>query len=282
MVNEFRHLFAILLDKITSDTLVLPTLPEIAMRVSQEANKPDVELRDIAEVIKNDPALTARIIRIANSAQRGSRVNKVTDLNRALTRIGLIQIKNVSLALAMEQIFVTKNPVIKKAFEDTWKRTLKINSNMMALHKSYVINTGNRDIAADELALTGMVHLIGMLPIIAEANNNKQFADEKFLEQANNLLASRIGKSITSTWEFPSSCIYAVEVWNKYKLRRSEVTYVDFIRGAYAIEDLIADRVIAEQVFDDLTAKGILPSIEYIQSDVYKRDVVLANEIYGD
>ncbi|SBV38333.1 hypothetical protein BN7874_164 [Phage NCTB] len=282
MVNEFRHLFAILLDKITSDTLVLPTLPEIAMRVSQEANKPDVELRDIAEVIKNDPALTARIIRIANSAQRGSRVNKVTDLNRALTRIGLIQIKNVSLALAMEQIFVTKNPVIKKAFEDTWKRTLKINSNMMALHKSYVINTGNRDIAADELALTGMVHLIGMLPIIAEANNNKQFADEKFLEQANNLLASRIGKSITSTWEFPSSCIYAVEVWNKYKLRRSEVTYVDFIRGAYAIEDLIADRVIAEQVFDDLTSKGILPSIEYIQSDVYKRDVVLANEIYGD
>jgi HD-like signal output (HDOD) protein len=153
---------------------------------------------------------------------------------------------------------------------------------MMALHKSYVINTGNRDIAADELALTGMVHLIGMLPIIAEANNNKQFADEKFLEQANNLLASRIGKSITSTWEFPSSCIYAVEVWNKYKLRRSEVTYVDFIRGAYAIEDLIADRVIAEQVFDDLTSKGILPSIEYIQSDVYKRDVVLANEIYGD
>lgn len=282
MVNEFRHLFAILLDKITSDTLVLPTLPEIAMRVSQEANKPDVELRDIAEVIKNDPALTARIIRIANSAQRGSRVNKVTDLNRALTRIGLIQIKNVSLALAMEQIFVTKNPVIKKAFEDTWKRTLKINSNMMALHKSYVINTGNRDIEADELALTGMVHLIGMLPIIAEANNNKQFADEKFLEQANNLLAGRIGKSITSTWEFPSSCIYAVEVWNKYKLRRSEVTYVDFIRGAYAIEDLIADRVIAEQVFDDLTSKGILPSIEYIQSDVYKRDVVLANEIYGD
>ena len=91
-------LVTLLMAKLATNMLVLPTLPEIAVRVRQAADDPDINLHAMAEVIALDPALAARMIKIANSAFIGRSI-KVATLNQAVTRIGLSQVKNIATAI---------------------------------------------------------------------------------------------------------------------------------------------------------------------------------------
>ena len=85
-------LLTILVEKIKNDTLVLPTLPAVALKVRKAADDPDINLNQMGDVIGQDPSLSARMIKIANSAYMGRAV-KVTSISQAVTRIGLRQIK---------------------------------------------------------------------------------------------------------------------------------------------------------------------------------------------
>ena len=76
-------LLTILVEKIQSDSLVLPTLPEIAIKIREAADDPDVNLLAMADVIAQDPALSARMVKVANSAFMGRSV-KVETLNQNL------------------------------------------------------------------------------------------------------------------------------------------------------------------------------------------------------
>ena len=64
-------LLTILVEKIKNDTLVLPTLPAVALKVRKAADDPDINLNQMGDVIGQDPSLSARMIKIANSAYMG-------------------------------------------------------------------------------------------------------------------------------------------------------------------------------------------------------------------
>ena len=65
-------LLTILIEKINNDTITLPTLPEVAVRIRRAADDPDINLSKMADVIAQDPALSARMMKVANSAFHGS------------------------------------------------------------------------------------------------------------------------------------------------------------------------------------------------------------------
>lgn len=67
MSNEHQLLVG-LLKKLKDDALILPTLPEVAMRVQEVVGRPDSSLKQVAEIIGQDAAISARIIKVANSA----------------------------------------------------------------------------------------------------------------------------------------------------------------------------------------------------------------------
>ena len=67
---------------IDHDELVLPTLPEVALKVREAAEDPNVGIPEMTKVIGNDAALTARIIKVVNSPLL--RTNReITDLQMA-------------------------------------------------------------------------------------------------------------------------------------------------------------------------------------------------------
>ena len=100
-------LLTLLNEKLNNNLLVLPTLPEIAVKVRQAADDPSINLAAMADVISKDPALAARMVKVANSAFLGRSI-KVANLAQAVTRIGLSQVKNIATAMALEQLFVSK------------------------------------------------------------------------------------------------------------------------------------------------------------------------------
>ena len=99
-------LYTILVEKIKQDTLVLPTLPEIALKVRKAADDPEINLGMMSDIIAQDPALSLGMLKVANSVVFG-RTIKVETVSQAVTRIGLTQIKSIATAMAIEQMFAS-------------------------------------------------------------------------------------------------------------------------------------------------------------------------------
>ena len=154
-------LLTILVEKINNDTLVLPTLPAIALKVRKAADDPNINLNTMAEVVSQDPSLSARMIKISNSAYLGRAV-KVISTQQAITRIGLRQMKNIVTALAMEQLFVSKNDVVKQYMSQIWSDTIEIVSNSLAVMQIYTKETKKRTLNLESIMLAALVHNIDM------------------------------------------------------------------------------------------------------------------------
>jgi HD-like signal output (HDOD) protein len=92
-----------LLDRINE---VCP-LPATAQRVAQLAGDPKTRIDQIAAILATDPALTAEVMRIANSAAFG-RSRQIAELEQAVLLIGAAQIHDMALAMGMLAAFSTK------------------------------------------------------------------------------------------------------------------------------------------------------------------------------
>src|SRR5689334_781787 len=107
---------------IKTDQLVLPTLPEVALKVREVADDPNSDIEKLASVIGGDAALSARIIRVANSPLlRASRA--IEDLKTALMRLGISYTCNIATGLAMEQMFQATTDLIDMRMREVWSRS---------------------------------------------------------------------------------------------------------------------------------------------------------------
>ncbi len=78
----------------------LPSMPAAAVRIVGLCDDPNVELKELAEAVALDPALSARILRIANSAAY-SRGNDVTSVDRAMMLMGIKLVKLTALGFVV-------------------------------------------------------------------------------------------------------------------------------------------------------------------------------------
>ena len=75
-------------------------LPSLAMEIIEICNNPKSTARNLAEIVKRDQALTARLLKIVNSAYYNF-YRKISDINRAIVILGLEEVKNISLAACL-------------------------------------------------------------------------------------------------------------------------------------------------------------------------------------
>lgn len=272
-------LLTILAEKINNDTLVLPTLPAVALKVRKAADDPNVNLGTMGEVIAQDPSLSARMIKIANSAYLGRSV-KVTSLNQAVTRIGLSQIKNMATALAMEQLFVSKNELIKRAMSQAWERTVEVVANSLALLKTYSQENKKHSMSMDTMTLAALIHNIGVLPILTEAERHAEvFANETFLQTAIDKLAGRIGAKIMREWGFGDEFAHISENWRDLGDNQSDIGYMDFVRmGAVLTGELKNEK---DAVFNMVMEKSMLTDVHQLKSDEFTELKNNAKQIFA-
>ena len=66
----------------------LPALPQTVQQVQEATADPDTSLRDIAEIVSTDPAISAKLLRLANSAAYGF-LSKIDNVHSAITLLGM-------------------------------------------------------------------------------------------------------------------------------------------------------------------------------------------------
>lgn len=186
-----------LMDAINNDELILPTLPEVALQVREAAEDPDVGIGELSKVISNDAALTARIIKVVNSPLLRSS-SEISDLNMAVARLGMGYTTNLAMGLAMEQMFQATSDVIDRRLREVWQRSTEIAGISHVLCRHFT------RLPPDQATLAGLVHQIGILPILTYAEENGQLLNDSFtLEKVIERLHPELGQRILQAWDFP-------------------------------------------------------------------------------
>ena len=265
MSNE-NELLSLLVEKIQNDTLVLPSLPEIALRVRKMAEDPNVNLNQMADIISHDPAMSARMMKIANSAFLGRSVH-VNTLHQAVTRIGLRYIKNIVTAMAVEQLFVSHSSLIKGMMSKVWQDTLEVAAIALAAMQLYNSNLKVSPVNFDTMTLAGLIHNIGALPILTKAEKHQdRFGNEDFITSCITDLAGGIGGSILRKWEFPEELIAVAEQWNTALPHGEKVNYLDFIRIATIQKGLCKDKTEPRLALKPFVDRGLITGVDFYRS----------------
>ncbi len=111
------------IDTIISSIGKLPTLPTVYMKLSHLLTTPDSSIKMISNIISEDQAVAAMVLKIVNSASYGF-YNKIGDLQRAIVILGMNEIKSLVLAASMSTIvkdFKSSNAFNMQQF---WKHAI--------------------------------------------------------------------------------------------------------------------------------------------------------------
>jgi len=263
-------LYTILMEKIKQDALVLPTLPAVALKVRHAADDSDINLGQMANIIAQDPALSLGMIKVSNSALLGRSI-KVETVSQAVTRIGLRQIKSIATAMALEQVFVSENDVVAIYMKKSWRKTIDIASVAISLMSLYLKENKHTPLTLDTITLAALIHNIGVLPILTEAEQHPDiFANPTFLQQAIIKLSGKLGGTISRAWELSDELTLLVESWSDLTILPKEVHYLDFIRAGAIYHNIFKNESTQEVLLNSYVKKGVLPTADFMQNDDFQ------------
>ncbi len=147
----------------------LPTLPAVATRLLQLTADADTQTREIVELVSSDPALTAKVLSLCRTADRGVR-NEVLTIDRAVVLLGFNAIRNAVLSI---KVFETFAPAHKKPRRDKtdeaefdrvefWRHSLAV-----AIAAELIAREHGKpaELNPDEAFVCGLLHDIGKLAL---------------------------------------------------------------------------------------------------------------------
>jgi len=176
----------------------LPVLPENAMRILDEIRSPKASAARLAEFVSKDPVIASTVLRVANSALYGGRM-EITDLTFAMTRIGLNHVRNLVLALVLRS---------KMADPEVYGP-----AGARLMEHSLAVAFGSRLIAdeagvtADESFLCGLLHDFGKLALIKalrEAEGIRRGELPEALSQIVEVHHAEAGGLLAENWGLPA------------------------------------------------------------------------------
>lgn len=215
-----------IIEAIEADELVLPTMPEMALKVREVAEDPDANVKQLATVIGGDAALTARIIKVANSAIYRGAV-EIEDLNMALMRLGMATTCTLATGLAMEQMFQATTDMVDKRLRQVWATSSEIAGMCTVLCKHYT------KLRPDQATLAGLTHKIGVLPILSYAEDHPELLKDSItLDHIIKTMHPRIGCKILVAWEFPKEIQNVPIAHLKLARKGDSADYADLVTVA--------------------------------------------------
>lgn len=183
----------------------LSTLPQVALEVMRVAGNPNATAADLKAVMELDAALSARVLRSVNSSAYALRT-KVTNLQQAITYLGLKHIRNLAMTAGVSRLFKQENTIGPYHRLNLWRHLVAVGicGRLIALRLKF----GN----FEDIFLAGLLHDLGI--ILEDQYVHPQFSAAIQALAANTTLAeverSRLGFDhtllgfhVAENWGFP-------------------------------------------------------------------------------
>ena len=211
----------------------IPTLPEVVMRLQHEIESDDTDAAAIARIISEDPTLTLKVLKIANSVlyHVGS---EIVDVRQAVTRLGMSELRNLVYAVSVLRLMPDLPHIDYKRF---WRHSISVAYTAKSMLRCCGAESGVGESSVSGLAfVAGLLHDLGILVLdqiipeqyalalnMAGRNDGDSnageaggeslplcAAEQKFL----GISHAEVGGIILRQWGMPNSLVEAVTFHN--------------------------------------------------------------------
>lgn len=190
-----------------SGRLELPTLPDIALKIREMIDDPNVSADDLVRLLSTDPTISAQIIKTANSAAF-SKASPAKDLRAAISRLGYRMLRNMVMLITMNNIFKAQSPVIHQKLNRLWDHSREVAAN------SYVLALHQKHLKPEQAMLAGLVHGLGAVPLCLFADRHHPRLDQQTLEALIRKFHPQIGTKLLESWRFPPEIVGVIGQYN--------------------------------------------------------------------
>ncbi len=185
------------------------TLPEVAVRVIEVVEAPDSTASELHEVMKHDPTLATRVLKVVNSAFYGL-PGQVAEVKRAIILLGQYEVRNIAVSTSVGQMFT--GPKFPELFDarDLWRHSLAV-----ALAAKKVPGPEGRSPSRDEMFLAGLLHDLGLIverqlfqKELAEVCRRSRAGEGNFLEIEREIIGAThedFGEALARKWRLPQN-----------------------------------------------------------------------------
>ncbi len=216
-----------LVQDLESGHLQLPTLPEVALRVREVVDNEDANAGQIAEIIGQDAALSARLLQVANSPLYRGR-QEIDRLSMVIARLGNKLVRNLVTSQVMKQMFQATTDLVDQRLRAVWEHSVQVAAIARALAGQAPA------VDPDQAMLGGLLHDIGTLPILYRAEERAELLETPgLLDHLIETLHTRIGGAILKHWKFPDALVaVAAEHENLAREHPGPADLVDVVQVA--------------------------------------------------
>ena len=194
------------LGKLLTSCTNLPSLPGVALKIIDASKDPDISLHEISAIISSDPAICAKLLKIANSPLYSQR-RKSENLREALTLVGFNAALTIALSFSLLQSLGSN-----KDHETFWKRSI------ISASIARILGTKLGVTKLEDLFLASLLQDIGVLVMESledspypEDAHDLQHVERINLElEALGLEHSLIGAWLLRYWNLPTYLINSV------------------------------------------------------------------------
>ena len=183
----------------------ISTLPHVALQVVRIASDEHSSAADLKKVMENDVALSARILRCVNSSAYALRV-KITNLQHAVTYLGMKQIRNLAMTASVADLFKKDEKIGQYRRLDLWRHLVSVGicARLIAMRRKI----GD----FEDAFLAGLMHDIGI--VLEDQHVHDHFSRLIQALDAQKTLAETerahlgfdhtiLGEMIAEGWKFP-------------------------------------------------------------------------------
>jgi HD-like signal output (HDOD) protein len=194
-----------LASEVSEGSVDLPCFPDVVIRISTALADPNTTADRVVTIVGAEPRLAARILQTANSAAFNTSGKPLTDLRSAITRLGHQMVHGTAMSYAMQQM---KNETSLRSIVQPM--TLLWNRSIAVASISRIVARRTK-VSADEAFLTGLLHGMGNLYIMARAatQGTGLGSEHSWLDLLSGWQAS-IGKAVLESWGFAEEMCDAV------------------------------------------------------------------------
>lgn len=192
----------------------IPPLPDIVVKLLSASRDPNVSMRDMVELIKLDPALTTKVLRLCNSSYYGL-PRKINSLREALVYIGTDTLVNFILAGCLASFYQQAQDGYGLATGELWRHSVGC-----AIASQRLTPENEEDAVRAEAFTAGLLHDVGKIILntyvrdkFAEIIGLVQKRRVPFEEAEREILGfshTDAGAAMAKEWNLPEALVEAI------------------------------------------------------------------------
>ena len=229
----------------------LPTLPMIAFEVSRLANDPLAGMSEIVRIIRNDPSMTSKILRVSNSAFYGM-PRRVESLNMALVVLGMREVSNLVTSISVLKAFPAKDSNDLFVRETFWEHSAGTGEIARVLSAKLQMRLHGIEFTS------GLLHNIGKI-VLHQYYPNELSQAFKIVEQEHlpSIVAEQrvlgtdhaeVGAWLAEKWSLPNSIVESIRYHHQPHLAPDHSVLTAIVHLASSLARAILSNDVRERI----------------------------------